>query len=251
MPGTPAAVARITAAAITQNRGMVIDAGHDLHLGAAGQERSRSIEEEGYPKVAFWDCVSNWGLGEEFIAYGYPEEVNTAGAATAQARVFVGHYQRFFDFESPSNFRYFAGEMSVPAPGGHSGGPVFRRGAPTMLTGMVTSSHDSFTIIDSVEEINDDGRVLRVELHKVVSYGIALMLSALKPWLKGNWSSLKERGRVKWGPGLGFCDFGSRGWACVTSVPCFPAAANVCGERPGRSRTGREPGRRGRRRRRP
>lgn len=139
---------------------------------------------DGYPKIAFWDCVSNYGLGEEFLAYGFPESTDVEGATTAQPRLFVGYYQRFFDFNSPSNYRYLAGEMSVPAPGGLSGGPLFRRGAPQMLTGLVTTNYESYTISDSVEEVDDDGRVYRAESRKIVSYGIALMLNTVKPWLK-------------------------------------------------------------------
>jgi len=56
-----------------------------------------------------------------------------------------------------------------------------------------------------------------------------------------SYSSLKERSRVKSGPELGFCGFAGCVKACVTGVSCFPVAANFCGERPVRSRTGRSP----------
>lgn len=73
--------------------------------------------------------------------------------------------------------------MSVPAPGGLSGGPLFRRGAPQMVTGLVTTNYESYTINDSVEEVDDSGRIYRAESRKIISYGIALMLSTVKPWL--------------------------------------------------------------------
>jgi hypothetical protein len=139
---------------------------------------------DGYPENAFWDRVSNWSLGEEAFAYGYPVEGPALrDASTPTPRLVVGHYQRFFDYESHNGFRYLAGELSFPAPGGLSGGPVFRQGAPQMLTGMVTSSHESYAITDSVDEINDDGSVLRIEGRKVITYGIALMLSGVSDWL--------------------------------------------------------------------
>ena len=46
-----------------------------------------------------------------------------------------------------------------------------------MLTGLVTTNYESYTISDSVEEVDDDGRVYRAESRKIVSYGIALMLT--------------------------------------------------------------------------
>ena len=52
-----------------------------------------------------------------------------------------------------------------------------------MLTGMATSSHESFASTDSVEEINDDGSILRIEGRKVITYAIALMLSGVSDWL--------------------------------------------------------------------
>jgi hypothetical protein len=112
-------------------------------------EPSGTDSQEGYPDTAFWNCVANWSLGEQFMAYGFPEETDSARAAVATPRLFIGHYQRFFEFESPSNFHYTAGEMSVPAPGGLSGGPVFRADAPQVVMGLVTTNHDSYTIDDS------------------------------------------------------------------------------------------------------
>jgi hypothetical protein len=155
----------------------------DADVAVLQGEPSATDTQVSHPDNAFWDCVANWGLGEEFLAYGFPEETNPQGAATAQPRLFVGHYQRFFPFESPSGFHYLAGEMSVPAPGGLSGGPLFRRGAPQMITGIVTTNHDSYTISDSVEEVENNGRVYRAESRRIISYGIALMLNTVKPWL--------------------------------------------------------------------
>lgn len=138
----------------------------------------------GVPDPAFQGCPSNWGLGESFVAYGFPEEINPDGSAlTAQPRLFQGHYQRFFNYESSGGFRYVAGEMSIPAPGGLSGGPLFR--APhAIATGMVTANHDSYSIVDSIDEVDDNGRRYRQESRRIISYGVALMLSSVQPWLK-------------------------------------------------------------------
>lgn len=146
-------------------------------------EPQASDSEDGYPQAAFWDRVANWGLGEEFLTYGYPSEGPTTQPDTTQPRLFVGYYQRFFQATMPGNYRYLAGEMSIPALAGMSGSPLFRRGAPQMVTGLVTSSVESYTITDSVEEVTRAGERLRVEARKVISFGVGLMLSDATDWL--------------------------------------------------------------------
>jgi hypothetical protein len=139
----------------------------------------------GYPEHAFWDRVSNWGLAEEFLAFGYPDEGPTpeVSGVTPVPRSFVGHFQRFFNYSSPNGYRYLAGEMSIPAPSGLSGGPVFRRGAPSMLTAMVTANVETYAVTDSLEEVRSGGEVLRLESRRVLSYGLCLMLSEVSDWL--------------------------------------------------------------------
>lgn len=139
----------------------------------------------GYPENAFWDGVSNWALGEQVMAYGFPSEgPNPGGGANPIARLFIANYQRFFGYKSPQGYRYLAGEISVSAPGGLSGGPVFRPGAQQMLTGLVTANHESYAITDSLEEVREGGYHFRLEARKVISYGVVLMLSGVSDWLK-------------------------------------------------------------------
>lgn len=140
--------------------------------------------EAGYPTLAFWDGVGNWSLGEEFLAYGYPSEGPTEGASNSPvARLFRGYFQRFMHFETPGGFQYLGGEMSIPAPGGLSGGPLFRPGAHTMVTGLVATNRDSYAVTDSIDEVDDAGKRFRLESRKVVSYGVAVMLSGVADWL--------------------------------------------------------------------
>jgi Trypsin-like peptidase domain len=146
-------------------------------------EAQSTDSEDGYPQTAFWDQVGNWGLGEEFMTYGYPSEGPTTEPDATHPRLFVGYYQRFFQATMPGNYRYLAGEMSVPALAGMSGSPLFRPGAPQMVTGMVTTSVESYTITDSVEEVTHDAERLRIEARKVISFGTALMLSDTTEWL--------------------------------------------------------------------
>lgn len=109
--------------------------------------------------------------GGDFIAFGYPAEENTN-----VPRLFKGHYQRHFEYHSPDGRKYFAAELSVPAPAGLSGGPVSNAHRPQVLDAIVTANHDSSLVIDSFEEEERDGKVWRGKITRVVSYGIAAML---------------------------------------------------------------------------
>jgi hypothetical protein len=137
----------------------------------------------GYPEGAFWNCVGNWGMGEEFLAYGFPTEGPFQTGDAPTPRIFVGHYQRFLRFGISKYGRYLAGEMSIPAPAGLSGGPVFRRGAPQMLTGLVTSNLESYSVLHAIEEVEQSGQRFREESRRVIQYGLVAMLSDIESWL--------------------------------------------------------------------
>ncbi len=97
--------------------------------------------------------------------------------------MFVGHYQRFFRYQAHEPFEYLAGEMSISAPSGLSGGPLFRQGAQFMVTGMATANLESYAITDSLEETREGGDTFRLEARRVINYGLALMLSGVSDWL--------------------------------------------------------------------
>lgn len=144
---------------------------------------------EGYPDTAFWHEVGNWALGEEFFAYGFPVEGPSPDSVAGQApvpRLFVGHYQRFFQYSAKQGVSYIAGEMSIPAPAGLSGGPLFRPGAPQMVTGIATTNAESYAVTDALEEVRDGGSVFRLESRRVITYGLALMLGQVSDWLDEN-----------------------------------------------------------------
>ncbi len=117
------------------------------------------------------------------MSYGYPVEGPNPTESVAVARLFSGSYQRFFPYTSLLGYLYFAGELSIPAPGGLSGGPVFRPTAASMLTGIVTETHESYAIADWEEVVEQDGTTSRTEARKILNYGIVLMLSAVSDWL--------------------------------------------------------------------
>lgn len=140
------------------------------------------------PEVApFWNTVTNWALGEEFFAYGYPADPLGPIPMAPTSRLFKGHYQRFFDHISFMGFRYLAGEMSIAAPAGLSGGPLFRPRAPRVVTALATENMSSELVVGSVEETTVSGTPSRTVIRQnVVSYGVAVMLSEVADWLDAN-----------------------------------------------------------------
>lgn len=117
--------------------------------------------------------------GGDFLAFGYPVE----GVQVPVGRLFKGHYQRHMSHTDSAGRGYFAGELSVAAPAGLSGGPVARPHTPNLISSVVTTNVESYAVLDYVEEVERDGRSLRLEARRVVAYGIAAMLMSAKDWL--------------------------------------------------------------------
>lgn len=140
------------------------------------------------PDLAPIDAVGNIGLGEEFASYGYFVEgpaIGTVGSAGPAPRFFKGYYQRYMQYESAGGYRYLACELSIPMPAGMSGSPLLRpmAGGSWLPTGIVTGSMETYTMVDSIEEVDDDGRVFRAESRKVITYGVGLVLYDVVEWL--------------------------------------------------------------------
>jgi hypothetical protein len=130
----------------------------------------------------FWNHVGNWSLGEEYLAFGYPEDFVGRKEAMPTARLFRGHFQRFMRHKSHMGFEYLAAELSTPCPGGLSGGPLFRTRAPMMITGLVTENLEAATFLD--EEVKEvGGEVQNHYYRRVINYGVAVMLSEVNDWL--------------------------------------------------------------------
>lgn len=126
------------------------------------------------PDVSYYDDIDETLVaGGDFIAFGHPAEGDTS-----VPRIFKGHFQRYLEYRG-----YFAGELSVPAPAGLSGGPISRPESPGVLAAIVTTNHDSYLVTDSYETQERDGSVSRGEIKRVVSYGIAAMLVGLGDWI--------------------------------------------------------------------
>jgi Trypsin-like peptidase domain len=118
--------------------------------------------------------------GGDFIGHGYPVE----GAEAPVARTFKGHFMRYFGYEPPNGGNsYFAGEMSIPAPPGFSGGPLAYTTMPNGLVAVVTTNVDSEIILDRFEEVQRDGSKHAERVTRMISYGIAAMTAGHWDWL--------------------------------------------------------------------
>jgi hypothetical protein len=88
-----------------------------------------------------------------------------------------GHFQRYFGFSELGGRKFFAGEMSIPAPPGLSGSPVMLAHSPRSLVGVVAANLDSYTTLSSFEEVDSSGKQYREVSKRIVSYGIAAMFT--------------------------------------------------------------------------
>jgi hypothetical protein len=141
------------------------------------------LQVGGFETEPFWDVVSNWSLGEDFMAYGYPADVLGPQGDRPTERLFRGHFQRFMRYESHLGFAYLAAEMSIPAPAGLSGGPLFRPGAHSMLVAMATENLQSTTFLEEVQIEERPGYRVEKRYERVIAYGVALVLSDVSDWL--------------------------------------------------------------------
>jgi hypothetical protein len=130
----------------------------------------------------FWGFVANYGLGEEYMCFGFPFEDLPHGGRALTPRLFMGYFQRLFQY-GHGPFRYHAVELSSPAPQGLSGGPLFRPAAPQMLTGLVTGNVQSSTVVDYLEETHESSGKTVYKTARIVEYGVALLLDEVGPWL--------------------------------------------------------------------
>jgi hypothetical protein len=137
-------------------------------------------DDETHP---FWDLVGNLSLGEDFVAYGYPEDAIGPNEGRPTPRIFKGYFHRFMRHKSHLGYEYLAGELSTPCPSGLSGGPLFRPGALTMLTGLVTEDIEATTSLHETESFAQDGSKVVDHYRRVVTFGVGLMLTDVKDWL--------------------------------------------------------------------
>lgn len=122
-------------------------------------------------------------IGGDYYAYGYPEDSIGPNAGMPTARLFKGHCQRALMHESHMSYKYQAMELSFSCPGGLSGGPLFESHLPTIPVGLVTENIESSTILYSQEVLLKDGVPFTESHHRIISYGIGLLLQPYQDWI--------------------------------------------------------------------
>jgi len=97
-------------------------------------------------------------------------------------RVFRGYVQRVGDFSSDARLLR-AVELSIAAPIGLSGGPVFVPSSDRVFA-VVTGNFESYTTLDEeVEQIAPE-QTRTTTARRIVSYGMALSLWHVEEWLR-------------------------------------------------------------------
>jgi Trypsin-like peptidase domain len=134
----------------------------------------------------FWNPVDPHGLGDEFFAFGYPEDTFGEDPRVPTPRMFKGHFQRLFPHKSHLGYRYQAGELNIACPSGLSGGPVYRPAAPVMVLGVAAENLKSTTYLETVEDVERDGVRVITKIHSMIEFGVCVMLSPLIDWLNVN-----------------------------------------------------------------
>jgi S1-C subfamily serine protease len=130
----------------------------------------------------------DFSMGLPIFAYGYPE-IPLNGVSP---RVFSGIFQQYLEHQShmhrrgdPSapRYRYVADELSIPCPGGLSGGPIFRSEQPDVVLAVVTENIDAMTLLEAIEQSQGEGTRLRTEYNRVITYGVGLLVAHVGDWL--------------------------------------------------------------------
>jgi S1-C subfamily serine protease len=147
------------------------------------------VAEADLPSIDTFGYFGAHALGQGFMAYGFPEDVFGDTPLRPTERVFRGFIQRFMAHKSYQGYEYDALEMSIGAPAGLSGGPVFTPDAPWLIIGLVTENLRSTTFLQAVQEIQAGGAVYRESLHETINYGVALRLESQAEFLDQHRSS--------------------------------------------------------------
>jgi hypothetical protein len=131
----------------------------------------------------FWDYETAAGWGDEFVAIGYPADSSLEHGERPTPRMFRGFIQRYFHHQSYNGFKCLAAELSIGAPGGLSGGPVCWTRDQSKVIGVVAENLESSTFVEKVEEVREDGGVVRYETRNMINYALAVALHDVAEWL--------------------------------------------------------------------
>lgn len=136
--------------------------------------------EIGWQPYAVFDDA---GYGNEVMSCGCPEDI-VMGKSVPVPRVFRGYIQRIVHWNSHLGYSYMAVELSFRCPSGLSGGKLFNPEFNGRIYGVVTENIRTSNILDSFEEVQEDGKTTFRETHEsVIYYGMAVWLPAIIDWL--------------------------------------------------------------------
>lgn len=135
--------------------------------------------EIGWPKNSLFD---DRAFGIEVMACGFPEE-SRLGKPEPTARVFKGHVQRFVNWKSHLGYKYFGAELSFRCPGGLSGGVLCNPEFSGRTYGLIAENVRTSSVLDSIEEVQKDGKIYREHFESIIYYGIAVWLPAIENWI--------------------------------------------------------------------
>ncbi len=101
-------------------------------------------------------------------------------------RFFRGYFQRWMTCHfSHLGYKYYAQELSIGAPAGLSGGPVFSPTNSNIIIGLVTENREASTYIRTVvEETTPEGTLVE-KVYSTINYAICLTLYEHREWLEG------------------------------------------------------------------
>lgn len=143
--------------------------------------------ESGGVPYPFFDAkpTGTYHVGEEFAAFGFPEGGTFDEPSNRPTpRVFRGYVQRSATFSSGGSNPYTAFELSVAAPSGLSGGPVFEPTEGNGVFGVVTGNIDTYTTETETSEVDVSGKVHTTSVRRIISYGMALSIPFVSEWLR-------------------------------------------------------------------
>jgi hypothetical protein len=151
--------------------------------------------EIGYPKNSIFNDKS---YGMDVMSCGFPEETSF-GKSVPTGRVFRGYVQRFLNYKSHLGYEYHAAELSFRCPGGLSGGAVFNPNFVGRTYGLITENIRTSTILDSIEEVEKNGKIYREHYENIIYYGIALWLPAVEDWIDKIVPPISPEEQNRWG----------------------------------------------------
>lgn len=138
--------------------------------------------EHGSDFDPFSGVSRNLDWGDEVAAFGYPEDT-VRDRVLPTPRYFRGHVQRLFWHSSHLLYAYSAAELSFPAPGGLSGGPVASRTTPSNVAALVAENALATTYLQSRTDYSDATFIFSEKVHSTVEYALAVVLEGIEDWL--------------------------------------------------------------------